>query len=168
VTALAHPGHPRADEPAGRQVLAILVFAGAALTAAGLGSLATSATVDSAWFDALDKPSFYPPGSAFGMVWTVLYVMIAVSGFRAWRAGAAPVALGLWGVQMVLNLGWTLVFFGLRRPGWAVAEIVVLAAAIVATMAAFRPVDRMATWLLAPYLAWVAFATALTVAIAIA
>lgn len=158
----------RADAPAGRQVLAILGFAGAALAAAGLGSLATSATTDSEWFRDLDTPSWYPPSATFGIVWTVLYVMIAVSGLRAWRRGAPPLALGLWGAQMALNLGWTLVFFGLRRPGWAVAEIVVLLLAIVATMAVFRPVDRLATWLLAPYLAWVGFATALTIAIAVA
>ena len=107
MTALARPGSPaRTDEPAGHQVVALAVFAGATLLAAGVGSVVTSGTVDSAWFDALDTPSFYPPGSAFGIVWSVLYVMIATSGFRAWRADAPPTALALWGVQMALNLGW--------------------------------------------------------------
>lgn len=170
--AATFPASGRLARPAGARRSgtgwALAGFAGAALAAAGLGSLATSATVGSEWFRGLAKPSWYPPSATFGIVWTVLYVMIAVAGVRAWRRGAPPVALGLWGVQMALNLGWTLVFFGLRRPGWAVAEIVVLLLAIVATMVAFRPVDRLATWLLAPYLAWVGFATALTIAIAAA
>lgn len=150
-----------------QEVIAALAFAAAALAAAVLGSVATAGSTDSEWFRALDKPSWYPPSAAFGIVWTVLYVMIAVSGFLAWRAGAGRPALTWWGVQMALNLAWSVVFFGLRRPGWAVVVIVALAGAIVATIAAFRRSDRLSAGLLVPYLAWVLFASTLNVAIAL-
>lgn len=140
-------------------------FVLAALLAAGLGGIATSGTTDSAWFETLDKPPWYPPSSAFGIVWTVLYVMIAVSGYLAWRAGAGRVALGWWGGQMALNLAWSVVFFGLRAPGWAMAVIVALAVAIAFTIRSFARFDRPAAWLLAPYLAWVLFASTLNAAI---
>lgn len=140
-------------------------FALAAVLAAGLGGVATAGTTDSAWFEALDKPPWYPPASAFGVVWTVLYVMIAVSGYLAWRAGADRTAIGWWGAQMALNLAWSVVFFGLRSPGWAMLVIVALAAAIGMTIRSFARVDRAAAWLLAPYLAWVLFASTLNAAI---
>jgi benzodiazapine receptor len=146
--------------------LAALVFGGAAALAAVLGSLATSDTVDSAWFESLDKPPWYPPSSAFGIVWTILYVMIAVAGWRAWASGATVRELTPWGVQMALNLAWSLVFFGLQRPGLAIVIIVALAGAIGATIAAFWSRDRIAAWLLVPYLAWVLFASTLNIAIA--
>jgi tryptophan-rich sensory protein len=148
------------------QALAATAFGLAALAAALLGSLATGATVGSSWFEALEKPPWYPPSWAFGAVWTPLYVLIAASGFLAWRAGADRRALGLWAGQMALNLGWSVTFFALRRPGWAVLVIVALAAAILATIEAFHRVHRGAAWMLAPYLAWVGFAATLNVAIA--
>jgi tryptophan-rich sensory protein len=148
-----------------RQLAVVALFLLATFAAAGLGSIATAGTTDSAWFRALDKPSWYPPSATFGVVWTVLYVMIAASGAIAWRRGAPPSALTAWVVQLALNLGWTTVFFGLRLPGWALVEIVVLLAAIAITIALFWPVDRLASWLLVPYLAWVAFASVLNGAI---
>jgi tryptophan-rich sensory protein len=146
-------------------VVAFACFALASFAAAALGSLATANTSDSAWFEALEKPPWYPPSWAFGAVWTVLYVMIAVAGFLAWRSGARPRALALWGGQMALNLAWSLAFFGWRRPGWALLVIALLGAAIVATIDALHRSDRRATLLLAPYLAWVAFAATLNIAI---
>lgn len=147
-------------------LLGLVPFALVAVAVAGLGSVATSGTVDSAWFDALPKPSWYPPSATFGIVWTILYAGIAVAGWLAWRADADRLTLALWGGQMALNLGWTLVFFGLRRPGWAVAEILVLLAAVVVTGVGLGRFDRRAGLLFVPYAAWVAFATALTIAIA--
>ena len=152
-------------QPVWQHLVAFGAFALAAVLAAGLGGLATSGSTDSAWFEALDKPPWYPPSSAFGIVWTVLYVMIAASGYLAWRAGADRSALGWWGGQMVLNLAWSVVFFGLRAPGWSMVVIVALAAAIAMTMRAFSRWDRTAAWLLAPYLAWVLFASTLNAAI---
>jgi tryptophan-rich sensory protein len=164
MTAAATTG-ARPSHPGGRDALALAAFGLGAVLAAGLGGLATSSSTDSAWFRSLDKPPWYPPSSAFGIVWTVLYVMIVVSGFLAWRSGAGRSALGWWWGQMALNLAWSVVFFGLRTPGWAMAVIVALAVAIVSTIRAFAPVDRRAAWLLAPYLAWVLFAASLNAAI---
>ena len=101
-------------------------------------------------------------------MWSALYALIALAGWRLWRrrrAAGARAALLLWAVQLALNLGWSLVFFGARRPGAALAEIVVLLIAIGATMRLAVRVDRAAAWLLAPYAAWVAFAAVLNAAI---
>lgn len=143
--------------------LSLLPFLAAVALVAVLGGLAAGSS--GATYRALDLPPFAPPSWLFGPVWTVLYVMIAVAGWRAWRAGAGPVALALWGVQLVLNLAWTPLFFGADRYGWALVDIVALLLAIAATIAAFRRTSALAAWLMVPYAAWVAFATALNVAI---
>lgn len=145
--------------------VAPLLGFGAAATAAGVaGSLATMQSVDSLWYKRLDKPSWQPPKSAFGPVWTSLYGLIAVSGARIWHARPSKErtrALWLWGAQMVLNGSWSAIFFGARKPKAALAEQVVLLAAIGGYMHQARHVDRKATLMFVPYLAWTAFATVL-------
>ena len=116
------------------------------------------------WYAELAKPTWNPPGWIFGPVWTILYALMAVAAWRVWRQGGwakQKVALSLFVVQWALNALWTPLFFGLHRPGWALAEILILLAAILATMRAFWRVDRPAGLLLLPYAAWVAFATVL-------
>ncbi|MEO1084184.1 MAG: TspO/MBR family protein, partial [Acidobacteriota bacterium] len=103
----------------------------------------------------------------FGPVWTVLYILIGISGWRLWlqagrRAGSAVAA---WGVQMVLNALWSGLFFGLHRPDIAFVEILMLWLAIAATITLAWPRDRWAAGLLVPYLGWVSFASALNFAI---
>jgi tryptophan-rich sensory protein len=120
-----------------------------------------------AWYFEIARPSWTPPGWLFGPVWTLLYVLIGVSAWRVWRVGGFrrdPVALALFAAQWALNFAWTDLFFGLHRPGLALVEIVALLLAIVATALRFRRHDRVAAWLLVPYAAWVAFATALNAA----
>lgn len=116
------------------------------------------------WFAALKKPSWNPPGWVFGPVWTALYAMMAAAAWLVWQRGGwkeqrKPLLIFL--AQLALNAVWTPLFFGLHRPGVAFAEIVLLWLAIVATLVAFRPVNRTAVWLLVPYLAWVSFAAVL-------
>ncbi len=116
------------------------------------------------WYAALRKPSWNPPNWIFGPAWTALYMMMAVAAWLVWRQGGwnqqrKPLLLFL--AQLTLNAAWTPLFFGLRRPDVAFAEIVLLWLAIAATLLAFRSVSRPAAWLLAPYLAWVSFAAAL-------
>ena len=121
-----------------------------------------------AWYRAIAKPDWTPPDALFGPVWTVLYVLMAVAAWRVWRRGgfgAACGALTLYLAQLALNAAWSLVFFGLHRPGWAAAEIVILLAAILATIRAFALHDRIAATLLVPYAVWVGYAAALNVAI---
>ena len=127
------------------------------------GSLA--AVSARATYAALDLPSWAPPGWLFGPVWTVLYVLIAVSGWLVWRQAGWNPALTVYAVQLVLNAIWTPLFFGADRYGVALAEIVLLDLAVVATIVLFRVRHRVAAALLLPYLAWVLFATALNAAI---
>jgi tryptophan-rich sensory protein len=136
--------------------------------AVGAAGGAVTATSVSTWYAALEKPPFNPPDRVFGPVWTALYVLMAVSAWRVWRlreAPAARLALGLWALQLALNLCWSIVFFGARLPGAALAEIAALFAAIVATAALSWRLDRVAGALLVPYAAWVAFAALLNAAI---
>jgi len=116
------------------------------------------------WYAGLVKPSWNPPGWAFGPVWTLLYTMMAVAAWLVWREGgwkAQRRALGLYSAQWALNALWTPIFFGLHQPGWAFVEILVLDLALAATVIAFWHVKRSAGLLLAPYGLWVTFATAL-------
>jgi translocator protein len=133
------------------------------LVGAGSGFVTAAAVRD--WYPTLVRPSFAPPAWVFGPVWTVLYCMMGFAAWLVWRKGgrsaAGRVALGLFALQLVLNGLWSLLFFGMRAPGVALIEIVVLWAAIAVTLGAFRRVDAVAGWLLVPYLAWVTFATVL-------
>jgi tryptophan-rich sensory protein len=116
------------------------------------------------WYRGLAKPSWNPPDWAFAPAWTVLYIMIAVSGWLVWReAGIAGAALPLavYVVQLLFNAGWSAVFFGMRRPDLAFLEVIGLWLSILATIIVFLPISRMAALLLLPYLAWVTFAATL-------
>jgi len=119
------------------------------------------------WYGALTKPAWTPPGIVFAPVWTILYVMMGVAAWRIDRGAGARRRYALWlfAAQLALNLAWTPVFFGVHSPGAALAVIVVLWMTIAATVVAFLRIDRMAGWLMAPYLAWVTFAAALNLAI---
>ena len=129
----------------------------------GIGALGAAATAQSVgtWYRGLAKPSFNPPDWVFAPVWTALYVLIAVSGWRVWRRrgfGGARAAMNAYALQLSLNLGWSFVFFGQRMIGAALLEIAVLLAAIAANAALFWRIDRLAGSLLVPYAGWVAFA----------
>ncbi|MGE3363594.1 MAG: TspO/MBR family protein [Rhizobiaceae bacterium] len=120
------------------------------------------------WYRRLDKPVWRPPDWLFAPVWSLLYLSIAVSGWLAWRKAGfngAPLALASFGLQIFLNAAWTPIFFGMRRPGLAFAEIVILWVSIVTTIASFIPISPTAAWLLAPYLLWVSFAAVLNFSI---
>lgn len=149
----------------GLRWFALIGFGGATALAAWVGSLVTRQATASAWFEQLDKPAFYPPSETFGIVWSVLYVFIALAGWLAWRSGGGSTTTVPWAIQLTLNLGWTLVFFGARAPVWSLLEIVLLMAAIIWTATVFSRYDKWATILFIPYILWVGFATVLTAAI---
>ncbi|MBE0567237.1 MAG: tryptophan-rich sensory protein [Krumholzibacteria bacterium] len=121
-----------------------------------------------AWYAGLAKPAWTPPDAVFPVAWTILYLLMGYAAFRVWyRHGfaGARIALGLWGVQLVLNLAWSWLFFGRQAMGAAFFEMMLLWAAILATFQAFRQRDRLAAVLLLPYLAWVGFAWVLNFAV---
>jgi translocator protein len=149
------------------RLLALGGFLALAFATAGVGSLLQGGDVQGAYL-ALDRPGWAPPAWLFGPVWTVLYVLIGVAAWRVWdRAGArgGRVALTLWGLQLLLNAAWPGVFFGLGELAWALAVILALDLVVVATLVAFTRHDRVAGALLAPYLGWILFATALNASI---
>jgi translocator protein len=112
----------------------------------------------------LEKPAFTPPGATFGIVWTILYVLIAAAGWLAWRATTSPRPTTWWAIQIALNLGWTAVFFGLESPTGGLAVIAALIAAVVVDLRESWRVRTVAGVLLVPYLLGCCFAAALNMA----
>lgn len=147
------------------QWLALAGFIVLSLGAGFIGGFATQNSIDT-WYATLDKPSWNPPNWLFGPVWTLLYIMMGIAAWLVWktkdRIGPAMV---LFGVQLVFNLAWSLIFFGLRSPGWALIEVVFLWGSVLLTMLAFFGRQTVAGWLFVPYLAWVSFAAVLNFAI---
>lgn len=147
--------------------LVLLGFIGATLVAAALGSAATASSVRT-WYAELNKPSWNPPRWIFGPVWTTLYLMMAVAAWRVWRHHENPgvrSALGWFFAQLALNALWSFLFFGLRRPDLAFAEILALFGCLVIVQCKFWRIDRVAGVLWLPYVFWVGFAAALNAAI---
>jgi translocator protein len=149
----------------------LLTTSAAVATAAVVGGVGTD--VRSAWYRRLDKPSWQPPGSAFGIAWTVLYVLLAVAGARALdraEQSANPAErrryLRSYAVNLVLNAGWSWIFFRAKRPRLAVAEVVLLLASTVELTGRTFRLDRAAGTALLPYAGWTSFATALSAEIA--
>ena len=161
----AAASRPGARRTRREQAWGLIGFLAVCLGTAAIGGAVTSSTVGT-WYRTLDKPFWTPPDWVFAPVWTALYVSMAVAGWLVWRRGVGVrLALILFAVQLALNLGWSVLFFGLRSPGAAAVEIVCLWAAIVATTVVFFRRVRLAGWLFVPYALWVTFAAALNVAI---
>ncbi|MGY2993993.1 translocator protein [Mesorhizobium sp. URHB0026] len=127
----------------------------------GGGLLIGFATLPGAWYASLAKPSFNPPNWVFAPAWTLLYVLIAVAGWRTWSRDPAGTGMKIWGAQLVLNFLWSPTFFGAKMMGTALVIIMLLLAVIVLFIASVWTRDRLACWLFVPYAAWVAFATLL-------
>lgn len=164
-------GAPPPHATGGRALLGLAGWAALCLAAAAGGGIASASA--GPFYLGLDRPGWAPPAWLFGPVWTVLYALMAIAAWLVWRArgfGGARGALLLFVAQLVPNFLWTWTFFVARRASWATVDIAVLLALIVATIVAFarvRPAraGRTAAALLVPYLAWVSFATALTLAL---
>lgn len=144
----------------------VLLAALAALAVAGLGGLMTDI---GPWYRDLVKPSWQPPDLLFGPVWTLIYACAAMAGVRAWEAAPSRAArewmLVLFALNGFLNVLWSLLFFRLRRPDWALWEVGPLWLSVLALVVVLSRWSPRAAWLLAPYLAWVAFAAVLNLAI---
>jgi translocator protein len=146
----------------------LIVFGLVTVSAATAGGQFTARGTNG-WYEQLDKPFFNPPAWVFGPVWTVLYAAMALAAWLVWKRGGdrrdVQVSTALFSVQLLLNVGWSALFFGLRSPLAALIEIVVLFAAICAWYVSATRIEPRTRWLIAPYLAWVAFAGVLNASI---
>ncbi|MGA2753031.1 MAG: TspO/MBR family protein [Terracidiphilus sp.] len=145
---------------------ALLFWFALCFSVAGIGGRWTAGEI-SGWYRTLTRPVIAPPNWVFGPVWTLLYGLMALAAWRVWLAALSPArswALGLFLVQLALNLAWTWIFFRKHAVGAALIEVAVLWAAIGATTLAFSRVEPGAGWLMVLYLAWVTFAGVLNAA----
>ncbi|NQW51307.1 MAG: tryptophan-rich sensory protein [Rhodospirillales bacterium] len=157
----------RLDLGTGKDIVAFVLFVGICLGIGALGGAVTATSVSS-WYPTLVKPSFNPPNWIFGPVWTALYILMGIAAWRVWRTTVRDTArapLAVFALQLAVNLGWSVTFFGFRNLGLAVAVILILDLLVLATALMFRRIDRLAAMLLWPYLAWIAFATMLNITI---
>ncbi|MES2215763.1 MAG: TspO/MBR family protein [Patescibacteria group bacterium] len=117
---------------------------------------------DITWYETLIKPALTPPSWVFGPAWTTLYILMAISALVVWKKGWAKrevkIALGAFAIQLILNLIWSPLFFGLHNPGAALIDIILMWLVIVWTMILFYKLSKPATYLLVPYILWVSFA----------
>lgn len=143
----------------------IAVAAAAALGVATLGGLLTDI---GPWYQSLRFPAWKPPDFLFGPAWTTIFACAAAAGSIGWRRASRQRRewiLALFAMNAFFNVSWSLLFFRLRRPDWALAEVALLWLSVALLIAFFARFSRPSAWLLAPYLVWVSFAAALNLAI---
>ena len=143
----------------------VLVALAAAFVVAGLGGLMTDL---GPWYRALQQPAWQPPDWAFGPAWTTIFALAALAGARAWQRAPDRASrewmLGLFALNAFLNVFWSLLYFRLKRPDWALYEVGFLWLSVLLLIVVLRPYARTAAWLLVPYFLWVTFAGALNYA----
>lgn len=159
----------------------LIIAIGVSEMAGVIGAFFTTPSI-AGWYAGIAKPALNPPAWVFGPVWTTLYALMGIAAFLIWREydkasedkrKGIKVALALFGIQLVLNTLWSIIFFGstsltingLNNIGIALVEIVLLWLAILATIIAFAKISKPAAWLLVPYILWVSFAVYLNYAI---
>ncbi|HVG12438.1 MAG TPA: TspO/MBR family protein, partial [Flavisolibacter sp.] len=112
-------------------------------------------TGSGSWYEDLLKPAWNPPSWLFGPVWTLLYVLMGIAFYLVWKSdgNSAPkkLAMTLWGLQLVLNFCWSIIFFKLQETGWATLEIALLWLVLLVTIFAVARISRLSAWLLVPY-----------------
>jgi len=142
----------------------------ACLIAGFVGSVATMPSIPT-WYASLQKPAFNPPNWIFGPVWTTLFIMMGVAAFLVWDKGLenkkVKISLAIFGLQLLLNVLWSILFFGLQSPLYAFIDIIMLWASILATIIYFYRISAAAAYLLIPYILWVSFASILNLSIVI-
>ncbi len=136
-------------------------FALVTLAAAAVGSI----FMPGAWYESLAKPWWTPPNWVFPPAWTVLYILIAIAGYRVFMQQGLGPAVIVWGISLVFNAAWSYIMFGQHQIGWAVVDVIAMWLSIVTFIVLAWPVDRTAALLFLPYLAWVTYAAALNIQI---
>jgi translocator protein len=145
-------------------LLKLVGFVAIAELAGAIGSFFTLSAIPG-WYAELIKPSFNPPNWIFGPVWITLYLLMGIAAFLTCRknCGKPEVrqAIGIYAIQLILNIAWSIIFFGFHNSSCALVDIVMLWISIILTILAFYKISRLAAYLLLPYLAWVSFASVL-------
>ena len=148
--------------------LTFILFLIITFSASFIGGLATI-TFKEPWYSLLNKPTFNPPDWIFGPVWTFLYTLMGISAGIIWEKGLereeVREALQIFGVHLLLNAFWTILFFGFQTPEIALAEILILLITIILYTRRFYRIDHISGWMQVPYIAWVSFATILNLSI---
>ncbi len=140
-----------------RLIISILICEGAGI----IGSLFTMSQIKS-WYAGIKKPSFNPPGWIFGPVWSILFLLMGVSLYLVWSGGISGIPIEteitIFGIQLALNILWSILFFGIHSPRLAFVDIIFLWAMILLTVFEFYSINNTAGLLLVPYFLWVSFA----------
>lgn len=151
-----------------RNRLQLISFIIAVELVGAFGTLFTTPAIPT-WYAMLPKPALNPPSWIFGPVWITLYALMGVAAYLVWQKGwnkkRVRKALGVFALQLALNVLWTPVFFGLRSPGLALVVILLLCISIIWTITLFYRESKRAAYILFPYALWVGFATYLNIAI---
>lgn len=151
-----------------KKILKIILPVLICLGAGWVGSLFTSPSIAN-WYADLHKPSFNPPNWVFAPVWTLLFILMGLSFYFVWQKSAGIMKIKkqvFWFIiQLILNIGWSFLFFGMHRPAFAFIEIIFLWLAILITIVEFKGISKLGAWLFLPYFLWVSFASALNFAI---
>jgi translocator protein len=138
------------------------------LAIGAVGSYFTVAEING-WYTTIQKPTFNPPNSVFGPVWTTLYILLGIAFFLVWKSTAAAsikqYAIALFIIQLLANFFWSILFFNQHQIGWALVDIVFLWVSILFTIIAFSKINTLSAWLLVPYISWVSFAMILNYSI---
>lgn len=142
--------------------LKLCVSIGICLLAGFIGSIFTTPSI-ATWYETLNKPALNPPNWVFAPVWTTLFILMGISLFLIWQKGlkskGVVFAIVLFVIQLLLNMKWSFLFFGMHSPLYAFVDIVVLWLMILWAIIAFSKISKLAGWLLLPYLLWVSFAS---------
>lgn len=149
------------------KIAKLIVSIGMCLVAGLVGSVFTFPSVDG-WYTTLEKPFFNPPAWIFAPIWTSLYILMGISFYLVWTSAQKKLlrsAQTIFLTQLLLNVLWSIIFFGLKSPGFAFIEIVALLFAILITMQKFSKISKTASYLLLPYIIWVGFALILNLSI---
>jgi tryptophan-rich sensory protein len=137
----------------------------AGIAAVGVAAIGGSVTDLGPWYQSLKEPAWKPPDAAFGLIWTVIFACAAASAAVAWHNGRRPAqrqqVVGLFAANGLLNIVWTLLFFQVKRPDLALAEVALLWLSILVLIVILYRRSRLASMLLVPYLVWVSIAAAL-------
>ncbi len=140
-------------------IFPIIIAGSLALITAAVGGTITHLD---AWYYALQQPAWAPPDYMFGVIWTAIFAMIAVSGFLVWQKAPSrrdiEISLGLYAFNGFLNLLWSFMFFRMERPDWAFYELIALWLSILALILFIRRFSVAAAVLLVPYIIWVTIA----------